>query len=304
MGWTAGLYGTPASGLSRRRAGQFGVIALALVLVLALTYSFLSSLTILPFESVVGEDVGQPKEAFLPLLLPENMQELVREEGNRQAVVDRHKPGGVEFELREHEGSVFLTKAVLALLYGLVFAGLGTAGGLAVRATALVPDSGSSSGPFGGGIVTFLPRCNGSRPVAFISHSSKDRVEAVAVCVHLEKSGIPCWIAPRNIPAGADWSEAISEGIEACPVFLVLLSAAVNDSKHVVIEVSQAFSEKKRSCRCVSNESRLPVRSSSECAIYRALCWAVRPTNKCCSGSAPSSRAICPPGTCQNGTST
>ena len=39
--------------------------------------------------------------------------------------------------------------------------------------------------------------------MVFISHSSKDRVTADAICAHLESAGINCWIAPRNIEPGA-----------------------------------------------------------------------------------------------------
>jgi len=37
----------------------------------------------------------------------------------------------------------------------------------------------------------------------FISHSSKDRPTADAICAHLESAGIKCWIAPRDIEPGA-----------------------------------------------------------------------------------------------------
>ncbi|MBV8722991.1 MAG: toll/interleukin-1 receptor domain-containing protein, partial [Candidatus Eremiobacteraeota bacterium] len=33
----------------------------------------------------------------------------------------------------------------------------------------------------------------------FISHSSKDREIADAICRHLEAMGVSCWIAPRDI---------------------------------------------------------------------------------------------------------
>ena len=39
----------------------------------------------------------------------------------------------------------------------------------------------------------------------FISYSILDKAIADAVCTQLEKQGIRCWIAPRNILAGAEW---------------------------------------------------------------------------------------------------
>ena len=39
----------------------------------------------------------------------------------------------------------------------------------------------------------------------FISHSSKDKQTADAICHYLEQNGIRCWIAPRDILPGEDW---------------------------------------------------------------------------------------------------
>lgn len=40
----------------------------------------------------------------------------------------------------------------------------------------------------------------------FISYSSKDKPVADATVAVLEANGIRCWIAPRDIRPGADWS--------------------------------------------------------------------------------------------------
>jgi hypothetical protein len=47
----------------------------------------------------------------------------------------------------------------------------------------------------------------------FISHSTEDKAVADAVCAILEKNGVRCWIAPRDILPGADWSASIVDGI-------------------------------------------------------------------------------------------
>ncbi|HLK57136.1 MAG TPA: tetratricopeptide repeat protein [Chthonomonadaceae bacterium] len=80
----------------------------------------------------------------------------------------------------------------------------------------------------------------------FLSHSSKDKAVADQVCAMLEANGIRCWIAPRDILPGQDWSEAIVRGIGECPVTLLIFSAASNDSLQVRREVQRAF-EKERS---------------------------------------------------------
>ena len=38
----------------------------------------------------------------------------------------------------------------------------------------------------------------------FISHSSKNKPIADALVAALEKAGLGCWIAPRNIPTGSN----------------------------------------------------------------------------------------------------
>jgi hypothetical protein len=47
----------------------------------------------------------------------------------------------------------------------------------------------------------------------FISHSTEDKAVADAVCAILEKNGVRCWIAARDILPGADWSASIVDGI-------------------------------------------------------------------------------------------
>ncbi len=62
----------------------------------------------------------------------------------------------------------------------------------------------------------------------FISHSSKDRLTANAVCNRLESAGIRCWIAPRDIIPGEGWSEAIMRGIDAFKVMVLVFSENAN----------------------------------------------------------------------------
>jgi len=76
----------------------------------------------------------------------------------------------------------------------------------------------------------------------FISHASKDKATADAVCQQLESARIKCWIAPRDIKAGSDWTEGIIEGIDSCQVFVLVFSENANVSEHVRREVAKAFS--------------------------------------------------------------
>lgn len=79
-------------------------------------------------------------------------------------------------------------------------------------------------------------------PPVFLSYSSKDFIEAVATCRHLEAAGIRCWIAPRNVLPGEAYPEAIMKGIETCRALVVLLSDTSNLSPHVHREIERALS--------------------------------------------------------------
>ena len=74
----------------------------------------------------------------------------------------------------------------------------------------------------------------------FISHSSKDRLTANAVCNRLESAGIRCWIAPRDIIPGEGWSASIMRGIDASKVMVLIFSENANVSAHVRREVAHA----------------------------------------------------------------
>ena len=76
----------------------------------------------------------------------------------------------------------------------------------------------------------------------FISHSNKDKTTAEAICHRLEADGIRCWIAPRDIQFGSDWTEGITHGITSCKVFVLVFSDSANTSDHVRREVAKAFS--------------------------------------------------------------
>ena len=79
----------------------------------------------------------------------------------------------------------------------------------------------------------------------FISYSAKDVAIAEATCQALEKDGLSCWIAPRDITPGVKFAEAILDGINQCRIFLLILSATSNNSPQVEMEVDRAASKNK-----------------------------------------------------------
>ena len=79
----------------------------------------------------------------------------------------------------------------------------------------------------------------------FISHSSKDKAAADMLVAALESSGLTAWIAPRDIPGGANYGAAITNGLRECEVLALVFSANSNESEAVFREVEMAFNNKK-----------------------------------------------------------
>jgi len=79
----------------------------------------------------------------------------------------------------------------------------------------------------------------------FISYSSNDKIVADAVVAALENRGIRCWYAPRDIKAGTDWGESITNAISDCALMLLIFSESSNGSKRVLDEIYYSISEGK-----------------------------------------------------------
>ncbi len=77
----------------------------------------------------------------------------------------------------------------------------------------------------------------------FISYSTKNKTAAEAVCITLEERGMRCWIAPRDILPGREWSEAIIEGISECRVMILVFSTHANESQQVRREAERAVAK-------------------------------------------------------------
>ena len=74
----------------------------------------------------------------------------------------------------------------------------------------------------------------------FISHSSKDKTIADAVCATFEANGIRCWVAPRDVPPGAAWGAAIVDAIQKSRVMVLIFSENANTSGQIAREVERA----------------------------------------------------------------
>jgi TolB-like protein/Flp pilus assembly protein TadD len=79
----------------------------------------------------------------------------------------------------------------------------------------------------------------------FISYASQDVAVADAIVQALERHGLKCWIAPRDVKAGALYADAIVRAISGAKAFVVVLSESAIASSHVGKEVERASSKKR-----------------------------------------------------------
>lgn len=83
----------------------------------------------------------------------------------------------------------------------------------------------------------------GARDV-FISYASQDTAVAEAVCAALERDGVMCWIAPRDVTPGAHYSGEIVHAIDGARAIVLVLSQDAAVSPHVLREVERATSRR------------------------------------------------------------
>jgi lipoprotein NlpI len=74
----------------------------------------------------------------------------------------------------------------------------------------------------------------------FVSHISEDRASASEIVAELERRGVPCWIAPRDVHPGKSFDEEIAEALENCRAMLLIFSDRCNDSEYIRREVTVA----------------------------------------------------------------
>jgi TolB-like protein len=79
----------------------------------------------------------------------------------------------------------------------------------------------------------------------FISYASQDAAVAAALVEALERHGLACWIAPRDVKAGALYADAIVRAISGAKAFVLVLSESAIASSHVGKEVERASSKKR-----------------------------------------------------------
>lgn len=97
----------------------------------------------------------------------------------------------------------------------------------------------------------------GTRAV-FISYASQDASLANAVVGALERDGVSCWIAPRDVEPGALYADEIVSAINDCRVVVLVLSGHSVASAHVGKELERASSKNRRIIALRTDATPLP----------------------------------------------
>src|SRR6266403_1558202 len=90
-----------------------------------------------------------------------------------------------------------------------------------------------------------LPDASAGTPTVFISYASQDAAVASALVGALERQGVGCWIAPRDVKAGALYADAIIRAISSAKVIVLVLSKSAVASSHVSREIERASSKRR-----------------------------------------------------------
>jgi TolB-like protein len=79
----------------------------------------------------------------------------------------------------------------------------------------------------------------------FVSYASQDAAVANSIVENLERHGIKCWIAPRDVKPGAQYADAIVRAINDAKSVVLVMSGSAVGSSHVAREVERAASKSK-----------------------------------------------------------
>ena len=74
----------------------------------------------------------------------------------------------------------------------------------------------------------------------FVSHVSEDLSAAMQIVEELERRGVRCWIAPRDVRPGEPFDDEIANAIEDSRAMLLIFSERCNASEYIRREVTVA----------------------------------------------------------------
>ncbi|MGC2031070.1 MAG: TIR domain-containing protein [Steroidobacteraceae bacterium] len=79
----------------------------------------------------------------------------------------------------------------------------------------------------------------------FVSYASQDASIANAIVAALERNGLRCWIAPRDVPPGTLYADVIIRAINGTKVLVLVLSENSVSSPHVGKEIERASAKRR-----------------------------------------------------------
>ncbi len=77
----------------------------------------------------------------------------------------------------------------------------------------------------------------------FISYASEDALIANQMCEIIEAQGMSCWMAPRDVPSGADYPKSIIRAIKNSQLVVLVFSTHSMKSNHVTSEILSGFNK-------------------------------------------------------------
>src|SRR5512141_2888573 len=80
----------------------------------------------------------------------------------------------------------------------------------------------------------------------FISYSRSNMDFALRLARALKEAGYPVWVDQMDIPVGARWDDELEIALDACGIFLVILTPASIASENVKDEIGYAIDHSKR----------------------------------------------------------
>jgi TolB-like protein/Tfp pilus assembly protein PilF len=90
------------------------------------------------------------------------------------------------------------------------------------------------------------PNLGGESHDVFVSYASQDGAVANAIVLALERAGLSCWIAPRDVVPGSLYADEIVGAINDARVVVLVLSRHSVTSPHVGKEIERASSKRRR----------------------------------------------------------
>ncbi|MGO9038432.1 MAG: TIR domain-containing protein [Steroidobacteraceae bacterium] len=80
----------------------------------------------------------------------------------------------------------------------------------------------------------------------FVSYASADAAVANSIVENLEKQGVKCWMAPRDVTPGSHYADEIVGAINDAKILVLVLSEHAVASAHVGKELERASSKRRR----------------------------------------------------------